>query len=119
MTTADDIIAKLELEPLNNEGGHFKQLYYSKHPAKQSNRVTMSNAYYLLSGNEYSCWHRLKSDEAWFYLHGGPVTIYEIIDNQLHTTHTRREQVIKSVLYLNKIALLGSSAILIRRRHRS
>ena len=35
-----------------------------------------TSIYYLLSGNDFSSWHRIKSDETWYFHSGCDVIIY-------------------------------------------
>lgn len=85
MNRAAYFIAKLQLEP-HIEGGFFRELYHSSQtiPAhserqKDNQRYLSSTIYYLLRSGEVSRFHRLKSDEIWFYHYGAPVIIH-IID---------------------------------------
>jgi predicted cupin superfamily sugar epimerase len=53
--TAEDLIARLALEP-HPEGGHFVETYRQR-PA--AGRAAMTAIYYLLRAGETSAWHRL------------------------------------------------------------
>ncbi len=72
-----EIIAKLGLLPLPDEGGYFKQTHKSKDelavpPAKYNDekRAASTAIYYLLGRDDFSALHRLKSEEHWSYLGG-------------------------------------------------
>jgi predicted cupin superfamily sugar epimerase len=92
--TAEYWIKHLELVP-HPEGGCFKETYRSQEIIKQKNlpdryasdRVCSTAIYFLLKGHQVSKFHRLQSDEIWFYHAGNSLTLY-VIDTEgtLHTT---------------------------------
>lgn len=69
------------------EGGFYKEVYRSdellskKHLPQRytSFRATSTSIYYLLKGNEFSSFHRLKSDEIWHFYSGSAVAVYIIL----------------------------------------
>ena len=68
------------------EGGFFKEVYratgiISKEGLPEhygSNRNYSTSIYFLLTGNEHSAFHRIRSDEIWHFYEGDPVVIYQI-----------------------------------------
>jgi predicted cupin superfamily sugar epimerase len=73
------IIAALKLEP-HPEGGFYKEMHRSSAiveafagPGKKS---AYTSIHYLLSGKDFSAWHRIKSDETWYFHLGCDVLIY-------------------------------------------
>ncbi len=64
------IIEKLELEPLTIEGGFFSEIFRSNIKVDSHNRTYGTSIYYLLKANEISKWHKVASDEIWYY-HAG------------------------------------------------
>lgn len=76
------------------EGGHFAIFHessdevivtsdrYVSHAAaaaSQLKRKAGTSIYFMLENNEYSAWHRIKSDEIWHYYDGGsPIDIHVI-----------------------------------------
>jgi predicted cupin superfamily sugar epimerase len=80
--TAKEIIRLLELEPLEMEGGYFRQSYRSTEtiplralPSRyKSQKVFGSAIYYLLAPDQYSSLHRLPTDEIFHFYLGDPVT---------------------------------------------
>jgi hypothetical protein len=76
--SAEEIIEKLDMEP-HYEGGWYKFVWKCDKgipedclPAEyQGSRSTASVIYYLLKPGETSCWHKLRSDEMWFWQYGG------------------------------------------------
>lgn len=86
METAKFWIKKLGLQK-HPEGGWFKEIYRSEEvvdlsvSTKQFNgkRNCSTSIYFLLEGNNYSAFHRIKSDEIWhFYTGNSGVIIYWI-----------------------------------------
>jgi uncharacterized protein len=80
----------LRLHP-HPEGGFYKEVYRS---AKQVTRNppgglkhACSSIYYLLSGADFSGFHRIESDEIWYFHKGGPLHIHIIDVNGILTTH--------------------------------
>ena len=73
MNTADEIIQALGMEPLNVEGGYFRETYRSivKTEATKQRRAGTS-ILYLMKGREISRWHMVRSDEIWMYHAGSP-----------------------------------------------
>ena len=68
---AQEVIECLGLKR-HPEGGWFRRTFVSsgKISTLDGERALGSCIYYLLSGNEYSAWHSLSSDETWFF-HAG------------------------------------------------
>lgn len=85
MYTADYYIKNLDMIP-HQEGGFFKESFVSNEniSVKNSNsdidelRKLWTSIYFLLRDDEISSFHRLKSDEMWYYHSGSPLTIYMI-----------------------------------------
>jgi predicted cupin superfamily sugar epimerase len=84
-TKAEFYINKLQLIP-HPEGGFYKEIYRSTEeipekylPARyKGERSYSSSIYFLLEGNSFSSFHRLKSDEIWHFYDGSSVKIYVI-----------------------------------------
>jgi uncharacterized protein len=89
---ADKIIEKLNLQP-HPEGGFFKETYRSKLTLPQKTitqykekRNMATVIYFLLKSNQKSAFHRLKTDEFWYYHQGSPLNVYIIYpDGNLQT----------------------------------
>ena len=77
MQTAQFWIEKLDLQK-HPEGGWFKEVYRSEELAKKSalpetysgDRNFSTSIYYLLEGDDFSAFHRIKSDELWHFYTG-------------------------------------------------
>jgi len=76
---AKDIIQKLRLEK-HPEGGWFRETFRSPlgYTVGQNSRNLMTAIYYLLEATDFSSFHRLASDELWFFHSGSPLTVFEI-----------------------------------------
>lgn len=71
--TADDIIARLGLEP-HPEGGHYRQTWVSDHKDAKG-RPTGTCIYFLLKAGERSHWHRVDATEIWLWHAGAPLIL--------------------------------------------
>lgn len=82
------IIRQLNLIP-HPEGGWYREAYRSEEmiaPAALPFRYTESHCfqtsiYFLLESNDFSAFHRIRSDETWHFYIGSPVTIYIISED--------------------------------------
>jgi len=85
MNTADYFIKNLNMTP-HPEGGFYKEIYASEENITsndlkvdfEGSRILWTSIYFLLRDGEVSNFHRLKSDEMWYYHSGSPLTIYMI-----------------------------------------
>lgn len=72
MQTADDIIARLNLEP-HPEGGHYAETW--RHQPEDGGRGAATAIYYLLRAGERSHWHRVDATEIWHFYAGAPLVL--------------------------------------------
>ena len=85
MLTAQYWIKKLNLQK-HPEGGYFSEVYRSGEEIKKENlparysgaRNHSTSIYFLLTSNEFSAFHRIKSDEIWHFYSGQAVTLHMI-----------------------------------------
>lgn len=78
-------ITKLELDS-HPEGGYYKSTYQSAERISdkelsvqlEGTRLLYTSIYFLLRSKEVSHFHRLKSDELWYYHAGSPLTVHII-----------------------------------------
>lgn len=87
MVTADDVIKTLDLKPLPEEGGYFRETYRSDKvnaPASifginsNDQRVISTAIYYLVRPESFSALHRIQSDEVFHFYGGDPVEMIQI-----------------------------------------
>ena len=89
MRNAEQWIKELDMSPLPEEGGWFKEVYRSDEfipknslPDRfQGKRTFSTSIYYLLKSDEFSAFHRIKQDEIWHFYEGSSLTIH-IIDQR-------------------------------------
>ncbi|MFO8066879.1 MAG: cupin domain-containing protein [Bacteroidales bacterium] len=84
---AEKIIRQLNLKP-HMEGGYYKETYKSPHTitiADGQQRSMSTAIFYLLQKQDISCFHRIQSDELWFFHQGSPLEIITLRDGQDHT----------------------------------
>lgn len=85
---ANNYIEKLELNP-HPEGGYYKSTFQSTESISNSEITSTMNGkrnlytsiYFLLTSKNVSHFHRLKSDELWYYHAGSSLTIHMIKEN--------------------------------------
>ncbi|RAJ31042.1 cupin domain-containing protein [Pedobacter cryoconitis] len=79
MKNASYWIDRLDLQP-HPEGGYYKETFRSQSGVYRNNESKLKSActsiYYLLEGSDFSGFHRLKSDELWYFHCGQPVNIH-------------------------------------------
>ncbi|WP_066062911.1 cupin domain-containing protein [Neobacillus soli] len=82
------LITTLGLIP-HPEGGYYKSTYGSKEQISDSEvsvnfkgqRRLYTSIYFLLTSDDISHFHRLKSDELWYFHGGSPLTVHIIHEN--------------------------------------
>lgn len=91
---ASQWIRQLELTP-HPEGGYYRETYHSdvwlqdaqtlhKHGGE---RRSATSIYFLLEGRDVSRFHRLKSDEIWYFHAGSALTVHVITEHGDYQTH--------------------------------
>lgn len=71
-SSAAEIIAALQLEPLLPEGGFFRRTYTSAATSPEG-RPAGSAIYFLITPDGFSALHTLVTDELWHFYAGDPV----------------------------------------------
>lgn len=108
MKTAQDWIQKLNLLP-HPEGGYYKEIYRSDEevgaevlPGNRSGIRSMSTAiYFLLKGNDFSAFHRIKSDEIWHFYAGASLIIYAIDEEGMLTEYPLHNEIPMQIIPKN------------------
>jgi hypothetical protein len=70
--TADEIIARLDLEP-HPEGGHFRETFRDEMTIE--GRSVGTAIFFLLKAGEVSRWHRVDASETWHFYSGAPLLL--------------------------------------------
>ncbi len=81
----NQIVNELGLLP-HPEGGFYKETYRSAMTIPGMERQLMTTIYFLLTSENVSRFHRIKSDELWFY-HGGSPLIVHTLTAEGHQEH--------------------------------
>jgi predicted cupin superfamily sugar epimerase len=83
----ENIIKKLGLEA-HPEGGWYRRTYQSEYilpsealPRHPGNRHCATSIYFLITSENFSSFHRIRSDEMWYHHSGGAITINIIHDD--------------------------------------
>lgn len=67
------------------EGGFYAEVHRAKRRVQPGSRAPERSAYtsihYLLAGDDFSAWHRIQSDETWFFHAGCDLVIYSFAEN--------------------------------------
>jgi predicted cupin superfamily sugar epimerase len=84
-------VEKLKLAP-HPEGGYFRQTYKSDLiiPGEAINhcgaRAASTAIYFLLEGENFSAFHRLRSDEMWHFYAGSPLVVHVLSPDRSYAT---------------------------------
>jgi predicted cupin superfamily sugar epimerase len=86
-------IERLELER-HPEGGYFRETYRARETIAGANlpsrfggdRTLLTAIYFLLEGDEFSAFHRIKQDEMWHFYDGSSLTLHVIDSSGTYTT---------------------------------
>ncbi|CAN5494565.1 cupin domain-containing protein [soil metagenome] len=92
MVEIEELVVDMELIQ-HPEGGFYKEVYRSSDVLKKQclpdrfsgDRNVCTSIYYLLPGNTFSSFHRIKSDETWHFYGGTTLSIYIIDVNGFHS----------------------------------
>jgi uncharacterized protein len=114
-------VSKLDLLP-HPEGGYFKPTFESEESTSDNElsvnydgkRKLYTSIYFLLSSNDVSHFHRLKSDELWYYHAGSPLTVHVIHENGEYEemrVGMNLEQGERPQILVKKNSIFGSSVM--------
>jgi predicted cupin superfamily sugar epimerase len=73
-----ELIEELDLKP-HPEGGFYKETYRSIESI-EGERSLMTSIYFLLTSDHVSHFHRIKSDEHWYFHEGSSLTVHLLND---------------------------------------
>ena len=77
------LIQELNLIP-HPEGGFYRETYRSEEVLNDINRNLVTTIYFLLRSEDISHFHRIKSDEHWFFHAGSPLVVHTLDKNGHH-----------------------------------
>jgi hypothetical protein len=80
---AQELIEHFQLTP-HPEGGYYKEVYRSSQEFNDKKRNYLTSIYFLLVDNEVSHFHRIKSDECWYFHEGEALSIHSITPDGRH-----------------------------------
>lgn len=76
----EELIQELNLVA-HPEGGYYSETFRSVQNVN-GNRSLMTAIYFLLPSGQVSNFHRIKSDELWFFHSGSPIVVHSIVDGK-------------------------------------
>jgi len=93
MSTAAYWISMLE-SVKHPEGGYYKEVYRANEsikkdalpPKYQGDRKFATSIYFLLKSDEFSCFHRIQSDETWHFYQGTTLELF-VLDHHGKLMH--------------------------------
>ncbi|MZP55532.1 MAG: cupin domain-containing protein [Bacteroidales bacterium] len=97
------IIKFLKLKALPVEGGFFSETYRSQTVSNRGKRSSGTCIYYLLDDSTRSYWHKLSSDEIWFYHCGSPAIQILLFpdgrwEERILGPNLRKKQILQSII---------------------
>ncbi|MEW6720443.1 MAG: cupin domain-containing protein [Thermodesulfobacteriota bacterium] len=94
MEDAERIIAEYGLSP-HPEGGWFREFHCSgrmleRLPGYPGPRAALTAIWFCLGRGDFSAFHRLRSEEAWIHLAGGPIELVLLRQGAAHRLRIAR-----------------------------
>jgi predicted cupin superfamily sugar epimerase len=110
MKQMQQLIDELGLLP-HPEGGFYKETYRSEQTLDGAERQLLTSIYFLLSADNVSKFHRIKSDELWYFHTGSPLVVHTLSAHGHEQHHlgldaTKGQQ---PFLWIPKDTIFGSS----------
>lgn len=94
------------------EGGFYSETYRSDQLTASQNRNLVTCIYFLLTSENVSNFHRIKSDEMWFFHEGSSLTVHTLDPQNGHLQHAVGNEIQKGQtpqLVVPKNTIFGSS----------
>lgn len=112
MKEIEKIIQSLDLQP-HPEGGFYREVFRSEDTVYEGERNLMTSIYFLLTSENISKFHRIKSDELWFHHAGSPLIVH-ILDAagyHQHIVGSRLEEGIQPQFLVPRNTVFGSTVL--------
>ncbi len=77
---ARELIEKFHLKS-HPEGGFYAETYRSAEMIPGKDRNLLTSIYFLITGDSVSRFHRIQSDECWYFHEGSPLLVHSILEN--------------------------------------
>jgi len=107
-----NLIQQLDLLP-HPEGGFYKETYRSNDTCLDGSRNLQTAIYFLLTSDNVSHFHRIKSDEIWYFHAGSPLVVHTLTEKG-HTKHLVGNDILAGQtpqLLVPKDTIFGSSVL--------
>lgn len=112
MSSQKQIIETLGLQP-HPEGGFYKETYRSEFSLEGQERDLLTSIYFLLTSENVSRFHRIKSDELWYFHAGSPLIVHTLSEGG-HVQHHLGLDLSKGqqpFLWIPKETIFGSTVL--------
>jgi len=112
MPSQEQIIETLGLLP-HPEGGFYKETYRSELTLEGKERQLLTSIYFLLTSENVSRLHRIKSDELWYFHAGSPLIVHTLSERG-HVQHHLGLDLSKGqqpFLWIPKNTIFGSTVL--------
>ncbi len=112
MTTAQELVQSLGLLP-HPEGGFYKETYRSELTLEGKDRQLLTSTYFLLTSANVSKFHRIKSDELWYFHAGSPLIVHTLGEHghQQHHLGLDLSKGQQPFLWIPKDTIFGSTVL--------
>jgi predicted cupin superfamily sugar epimerase len=112
MTQLQQLINNLRLQA-HPEGGYYKETYRAAQTLDGQDRQLLTSIYFLLTAENVSKFHRIKSDELWYFHAGSPLIVHTLSERG-HEQHHLGLDLSKGqqpFLWIPKDTIFGSTIL--------
>ena len=112
MTELQQLIDELGLQA-HPEGGYYKETYRSAQTLEGQDRQLLTSIYFLLTAENVSKFHRIKSDELWYFHAGSPLIVHTLSErgHEQHHLGLNLSKGQQPFLWIPKDTIFGSSIL--------
>jgi predicted cupin superfamily sugar epimerase len=95
------------------EGGFYQETYRSELTLEGKDRDLLTSIYFLLTADNVSKFHRIKSDELWYFHAGSPLVVHTLSErgHQQHQLGLDLAKGQQPFLWIPKNTIFGSSIL--------